>query len=132
MKVKKEKQQITIRIDSQLLAAVREVMKEEGLSIGDITEQGLRLELHVSRYVLPAWAKEIRMMVCNATAKEQRLLRCLLVAIAQYELGEMTEEERKIFELIMWYLNSRNEKAHASECLQVYARRAECHRGKAE
>lgn len=118
----KEKVQITIRIDEQLMQAVYAQIKEDNLRITEMVEEGLVLALEKRRHQLPAWTKQIRFVLANATAEQTKLLRGLAVAMTEGEVKKPSVEVEKIFEFLKWFLETRNLLVHAPECLGVYSR----------
>ncbi|HXA25623.1 MAG TPA: hypothetical protein VNW90_25370 [Acetobacteraceae bacterium] len=141
----KEKTQITIRVDTNLMNEAYAQMKEDNTRITDIVERGLVLALTERNHQLPKWNKEVRFMVANATKQQQALIRGLLIAMVEPLLDRkdtttnkvivdgkqraavfishaFTPETEKIFELVRWFLELRNKSPHAPAALEYYSR----------
>lgn len=118
----KEKVQITIRIDQQLMQHVYAQIKEDNSRITDMIERGLQLALGEARFHMPPWTKQIRFVLANATTEQTKLIRGLAIAMMEREVAKSTPEVEKIFEFVKWFLDSRNTLAHAGECLELYSR----------
>jgi hypothetical protein len=148
----KEKTQITIRVDTNLINEAYAQMKEDNTRITDIVERGLVLALTERNHQLPQWNKEVRFMVANATKEQQALIRGLLIAMVEpllvqggFTQGQgsrrdkvegtkrvfidqdhgailTTPEADKIYELVRWFLELRNKSVHAHAALQYYSR----------
>jgi len=147
----KEKTQITIRLDAQLADRVYSAIQADNTRITDMIEHGLNLALAERQYALPAYTKQIRFVLANATKDQQKLLRGLAIAMVEPEVGadiratvpgegkvltaqvkgpsrrvflsySRTPEAEKLWELVEWFLQGRNEVAHAEACLEYYSR----------
>jgi hypothetical protein len=139
----KEKTQITIRVDTELMNHAYEQMKEDNTRITDIIERGLVLALTERNHQLPVWNKQVRFMVANATKEQQGLIRGLLIAMAEplvapdnnnrpkadgqkrcYVNGPppMLDAEKKLFELVRWFLDCQNKSPHALAAIEYYSR----------
>jgi hypothetical protein len=138
----KEKTQITIRVDTDLMNRAYEQMKEDNTRITDIVERGLVLALTERNHQLPVWNKQVRFMVANATKEQQGLIRGLLIAMVEplvavenrkekvvldaqkrmFVSFTWTPEAEKLFELVRWFLEARNHSPHANAALEYYSR----------
>lgn len=142
----KEKTQITIRVDQQLINEAYAQMQEDNTRITDIIERGLMLALIERNHQLPVWNKQVRFMVANATREQQALIRGLLIAMVEplldqrayrkdTKVGKLIEarnhivhgvsptpEAEKLYELVCWFLEGRNKSPHASAALEYYSR----------
>lgn len=118
----KEKTQITVRIDKQLMAEVYAQIKEDNSRITDIIEQGLMLALRQLRHEMPAWTKQVRFVLANATQEQVRIIRGLAIAMVENEVEKRSPDAEAIFDLCMWFLKSRNSLAHGGKCLELYSR----------
>lgn len=118
----KEKTQITVRIDQQLMASVYAQIKEDNVRITDMIERGLVLALGEARHQLPAWTKQIRFVLANATAQQTELIRGLAIAMVENEVEARHPAEELIWNLIDEFLASRNQSAHGAKCLELYSR----------
>lgn len=132
----KQKTQVTIRVDSQLMNEVYAEMKaneDENLRITDLAERGFQLALYERRHEMSDYAKQVRFIVNNATREQQVLIRGLAIAMVEADVyaplrtGSGKTEQLsllydKLFDLLRWFLESRNREAHATECLKVYGR----------
>jgi hypothetical protein len=142
----KEKTQITIRVDTDLMNRAYEQMKEDNTRITDIVERGLILALTERNHQLPVWNKQVRFMVANATKEQQGLIRGLLIAMVEPLLdldrkdargiadsqkrtgtvflshSSLTPEAEKLFELVRWFLEARNRSPYANAALEYYSR----------
>ena len=140
----KEKTQITIRVDSNLINEAYAQMKEDNTRITDILERGLVLALYERNRQMPIWDKQVRFMVANATKEQQGRIRGLLFAMAEplvrkdkqppqpvidglqrkqpVYLSHQNERE-KIYELVCWFLDSCNKQADLEKpILEYYSR----------
>jgi len=118
----KEKAQITIRLDKQLLDEAYSQMKADNTRLTDMVERGLLLALAEARHELPQWTKQIRFVLANATREQVKLIRGLAIAMVENEIAPLSNEQQKFYELCSWYLESRNKVAHDEKCLEVYSR----------
>lgn len=143
----KEKTQITIRVDTNLMTAAYRQMQHDNTRITDIVERGLILALTESKQQLPVWSTQVRFMVANATKDQQVLIRGLLIAMVEPLLDpkerlerrtrivdgkqrtvyiihkpSWTPETAKFYELMCWFLKLRNESMHAPAALEFYSR----------
>lgn len=123
----KEKTQITIRVDQELMNEVYAQMKSDNTRITDIVERGIQLALEEARHEMPTWKRQVRFMVANATRRQQDLLRGLLIAMVESEVLEarnqrLSPAELKLFEMCAWFLMSRNTVPHVDPCLEWYSR----------
>jgi len=119
----KEKTQVTVRLDKQLMNAVNLMAKDTNQRLTDMIERGLVLALSETEY-LPKLTGRVRFVLANATREQERLIRGLAVAMTEHEVREEppSDYEQMIFGLMSWFLESRNELAHANKALDVYAR----------
>lgn len=118
----KEKTQITIRIDTQLMTHVYAQMAEDGARITDMVERGLILALAEARHELPAWTKQVRFVLVNATTKQIELIRGLAIAMVEHEVAKLSDEAAAIFRFCECFLRGRNSLPHAAKCLELYRR----------
>jgi hypothetical protein len=117
----KEKTQITVRVDTDLMNEAHAQMKEDDTRITDIVERGIYLALRERNHQMSLYERQVRFMVCNTTKKQQVLLRGLLVAMVEYSEGKFTPEAGKLYELVRWFLESRNNVPYVSACLEQYS-----------
>jgi hypothetical protein len=132
----KEKTQITIRVDKELINEAYAQMKEDNTRITDIIERGIYLALKERDHDMPPFTKQIRFVLANATREQQVLLRGLAIAMVEplLEPKPVAEGQKRVFiaygcpadeklyELVRWFLESRNKLPHASACLEYYSR----------
>lgn len=128
----KEKTQVTVRIDKDLMNEAYAQMKEDNTRITDIIERGIVLALAEARHDMPAWTKQVRFVLANATRQQQVWIRGLAIAMVEpllmadgvIEKGEglLTIWEDKFFETVKWFLETRNKQPHANACLEYYSR----------
>jgi hypothetical protein len=118
----KEKRQVTLRLDGELLDAVEAQCKEDGFRMTDAVERGLGLYLEEMRHHLPAWATQVRFVLANATKEQERRIRGLAVAMVEGEVVKRSAEEQMLWEICEWFLLSRNSKDYAKECLESYSK----------
>lgn len=122
----KEKTQVTLRLDKQLMDEVYVQMKEDNSRITDMIERGLVLALAETRHQLPAWTKQIRFVLANATQEQVRLIRGLAVRMVEPHLDKNVfvsyAAGDKLGELLKWWLETANKEAHATTCLEYYSR----------
>lgn len=136
----KEKTQITIRVDKDLMSEAYRQMKEDNTRITDIIERGLILALKERDHQLTLYTRQVRFVVANATKEQQVLLRGLLIAMVEPILQAKVDGQRraqtalldtgiilnpegeKLYELVCWFLKTRNSAAHADACLDYYSR----------
>lgn len=118
----KEKVQITIRIDQELMQHVYAQIKEDNSRITEIVEEGLALALEKRQHQLPAWTKQVRFVLANATAAQTRKIRGLAIAMLEGEVKKPSPEVEKIYEFLDWFLESRNALVHGAEVLSKYSR----------
>ena len=83
----KEKTQLTVRLDSELMGKIYGQIKKDNTRITDWIERGLNLALGEARQGVPEWTKQVRFMVANATKEQERLLRGLLIAMVEAEVA---------------------------------------------
>jgi uncharacterized protein (DUF4415 family) len=119
----KEKGQITIRIDLELMKSVSAQLKEDGARITDAVERGLILWLNESRHQLPAWTKQIRHVLADANKRETVLIRGLAIMMKENEVKPLNPDAQKIYDLCVAFLEERNTLEHAEECLKRYSRK---------
>jgi len=118
----KEKVQITIRIDKQLLDQIYIQMKDDNARLTDMVERGLILALGEARYALPQWSKQIRFVLANATKEQVKLIRGLAIVMVEGEIAPVSAERRKFYEICRWFLESSNDLKYGAKCLEVYSR----------
>jgi hypothetical protein len=111
-------------------------MKDDNTRITDMAERGLILALAEARHELPAWTKQIRFVLANATQEQVRLIRGLAIRMVEPQLDVVVVEgnrrlsgsagsadaEKKIFELVKWFLETGNKVGHANAALEYYSR----------
>jgi hypothetical protein len=78
----KEKTQITIRVDQQLINEAYKQIQVDNTRITDIIERGIYLALVERNHQMPLWNRQVRFMVANATKEQQGVIRGLLIALA--------------------------------------------------
>lgn len=122
----KEKVQITVRLDQDLMKVVYQQMQEDNTRLTDIIERGLTLALKERDYDLPLIAKRVRFMVANATKEQQGLIEGLLIAMVESQLDKKvfaaSAEHEKCFDMVKWWLESCRKTPHAAVCLEQYSR----------
>ena len=118
----KEKAQVTLRLDMELMAAVNSQIKEDNTRITDFIEQALLFALEKSRYEIPAWTQKIRFVLANATREQQTLLRGVAIAMVADQVAELSAAERKALEYCRWVYESYNRVEYAKEALGYYSR----------
>lgn len=124
----KEKVQITIRLDKELMNEAYAQMKEDNTRITDIIERGIYLALREARHEMPSWTKQVRFVLANATREQEKLLRGLAIAMVEPLLDKKvfishtTAESEKLYDLLKWFLESRNTLPHANAALAYYSR----------
>jgi hypothetical protein len=122
MSIKKaeQTQQITVRIDTELLNAAQGAMKE-GERLADIIEQGIYLAINEWRQLTPL-AKEVRFIANNLTKDQQRLVQGLLIAMVEPLVGyPRARVGQELWKFIVCFLESRSDLPHASACIASYA-----------
>lgn len=118
----KEKVQITIRIDKELLDEAYSQMKADNTRLTDMIERGLVLAMGEARHALPQWTKQIRFVLANATKEQVALIRGLAIAMVEHEVVPLSHETRKFYEICRWFLELRNKLPHDLKCLELYSR----------
>lgn len=120
----KEKAQITLRIDQQLMNDAYAMMKEDNTRITDIVERGIHLAIRERNHDMSPYTKQIRFVLANVTREQQILMRGLAIAMVEGELEETqaSVEISKIFEMVKWFLESRNRQPYATRALEYYSR----------
>ena len=120
----REKVQITVRIDQQLINSVYAQMKIDNARITDMIEEGLIETLKKRRQAMPQWTSQVRFMVANATNEQEKLVRGLLIAMVedQIEGSDLSPEAIMLYETCKVFLLSRNELEHARDCIASYSR----------
>lgn len=117
----REKDQITVRVDQQLLQAARAQAEDLGINITDMVERGLALAVSEAEY-LPKLTGQVRFLLANATREHQRLIRGLAIRMMEDQVVKRSESDQRIFGLLEWYLKSANSEKHAPDCLKLYER----------
>jgi hypothetical protein len=131
----KEKTQITVRVDQDLMNEVYVQMKEDNTRITDMVERGLILALAEAQHELPAWTKQTRFVLANATQEQVRLIRGLAIRMVEPHLADIVDGEQrklfishgasetgKIYELLKWFLEAANKLPYAHAALAYYSR----------
>ena len=133
----KEKVQVTVRIDQQLMGAAYVRMKKDNIRITDIIERGIYLALKEADHDVPEFTKQVRFVLANATREQQRLLRGLAIAMVeplvnekravadgsrQVFLSHSYVETARVYEFVKWFLESRNRVDDADTYLEYYSR----------
>jgi hypothetical protein len=119
----KEKTQITLRLDKQLMNAAFALIKQDNSRITNIVERGLMLALAEAEY-LPRLTSRVRFVVNNATREQERKFLGLAIRMVESEVrkDKASEYETKIVELLDWYIEGGNLVQHAQDALDLYAR----------
>lgn len=124
----KEKTQITIRVDKELMDEAYAQMKEDNTRITDIVERGIYLALKERDHDMPLFTRQVRFVLANATREQQVLIRGLAIAMVEPLLDKKlfaphtTPESEKLYELVKWFLENKNRSLYASACLEYYSR----------
>lgn len=122
------KTQITLRLDKELVDEAYKQMKEDNTRITDVIERGLHLALKERDHDMSLFTKQIRFVLANTTREQQILLRGLAIAMVEPLLDEkvlaspLSVEAKKLYDVVRWYLESRNKMPHANACLEYYSR----------
>ena len=122
-KKKRETQQVTLRIDMQLLAAVDAYADESGKTRTEIFERAIHLAVEESRHHLSAWQKDVRNAVNNATKDEQRVFSGLAIAMVENEFVKRSPVEELIWEMVQKFVLLGNDEPHARQALDLYTKR---------
>jgi adenosyl cobinamide kinase/adenosyl cobinamide phosphate guanylyltransferase len=85
---KKEKEQITVRIDKDLLDRVNAQIQQDNFRLTDLVEEGLFLALKQRDENMSQLTKQVRFMVANLTKVQQQQLRWYLTFSVLPDLGE--------------------------------------------
>lgn len=119
----KEKTQVTVRLDNDLMQNVAALIHDDNMRLTDIIEEGLQLALAKRRHQLPAWTKQIRFVLANATTKQTEIIRGLAIAMVEAEVqAQRHAAEDMLWEIAETFLKSRNALPHAGKCLELYSR----------
>ena len=118
----KRKKQITVRLDSRLMAQVYAQMAEDGARITDVIEDALLLVLRVT----PRWTHPIpiRHLLRDLTAEEVEAFRGLAIRMVEDQIKPRTPDEEAIWKLCEWLLLRANSHPRAAEILDRYLLRS--------
>lgn len=118
----KRKAQITVRLDSELMAQVYAQMAEDGARITDVIEDALILALRVT----PRWKRPIpiRHLLRDLAPEEVESLRGLAIGIVEDQIKPRTPDEEDIWKFCESYIRRRNSHPRAAECLDRYLLRS--------
>jgi hypothetical protein len=106
---KAEKEQLTLRIDKELIRLVDDYMKNarSPLRITDIVERGVELALREYDRQLPPVTHQVRFLVANTTRIQQDHIRNFMTFLVQDELGEpISAREKNVRDFILGYLKT--------------------------
>lgn len=117
----KEKAQITVRLDQQLMKRVNAQLKSSNMRLTDMVERGLQLAVGEAES-LPSLTSAVRFVLANATKEQSRLILGLAVAMVEHEVIERSDADARIYELTRWFLEERNLAAHRQTSLDLYSR----------
>lgn len=102
----REKVQITIRIQKELMDQAYALMKQTNMRITDMLERGLILAMKEEDQELPLLTSQVRFVVANATRLEQEELREFLIYLRADEVRKPSETDMAIRKFIREYLKS--------------------------
>jgi antitoxin component of RelBE/YafQ-DinJ toxin-antitoxin module len=129
----KEKTQLTVRIDQDVMAQASEVMKRTNMRITDMLERGLQLAIHEENQDLPWLTSQVRFLVHNTTKAEQEQLWDFLTFMRAAEVARLNvaahlggEAELVLRRFIQEYLKTfRPLRSKVKELYARYARTEE-------
>ena len=111
----KEKVQVTLHIDKDLMDQAYAMIKDTNQRITDVVEQGLVLAMKAED-ALPTLMTKVRFLVANATREQQEQILLFLSFLVLEELTTLTPPERLIrlqtFEYLKLLKKWRNETMH--------------------
>lgn len=116
-----EKDQITIRIDKELLQKARAQAEDLGITITDMVERGLVMSVDEAE-ILPRLTGKVRFLLASAPREQQRLIHGLAIRMVEDRVVKRSKLEQGFWELVESYLHSANTEEHAAECLKLYER----------
>lgn len=126
----KEKTQITVRVDKELMNEAYIQMKEDNSRITDVVERGIYLALKERDHDMSNVTKQVRFMVANATREQQILIKGLMIAMVRPLLDKKVfvpePEHEKLFgqayEFLRWVLERETKMPYASAAMEYYSR----------
>lgn len=119
----KERVQITVRIDGQLMAEVYAKIKEDNARITDIVERGLQLALGEAKHHTPPWTRQVRFVLANATSEQTEELRGHAVAMMLPRVTKDLSPELLLgLEYCRQFMLGLNSHPYALEALESYSR----------
>jgi len=120
----REKTQITVRIDKDLINAVYAHSKKDNTRITDWVERGLQLALGEVRHDLSQYTSQIRFVLANTNKEQQKFFRGAAVRMTETEIDgfRRSAEGELLFWVCKQYMESGSDEPHADDALQVYAR----------
>lgn len=102
----KEKVQITVRIDKDLMDQMYAVMKSSNTRLTDLLERGAILAMREEDQDLPTLTTQVRFLVANTTKTEQEILRNVLTFLRADEIEEPTDRDRLARTYFLEYLKT--------------------------
>lgn len=102
----KEKEQITLRLDKELMSRARAQMEETHTRLTDLIERGLELALKEVDQDLPAITTKVRFLVNNTTKAQQLWLRRFLAFLVMDQVCELSTTDLIFRRFMLEYLES--------------------------
>jgi uncharacterized protein (DUF4415 family) len=125
----KEKTQITIRIDKELMDRAYAQIKGTNSRITDVLERGLWLAMKEQDQDLPALTNRVRFVVANTTKQQQQQIDRFLICLVLDEFEKLTPSEallrKSVFEYLELMEKVPDRRARALELYSRYGRTPE-------
>lgn len=100
----KEKTQITVRIDTELMNRAYAQIKKDNARITDVIEEGLILALKQRDQDMPPLTNRVRFVVANTTKTQQEQIEGFLIFLVMDDLEKLSPPDTLLRTLILDYL----------------------------